>query len=78
MYIALGLQLKVEIDSEVLEVKVPLLFLSTGGFSLRRERRYQQRWLFKLAIASSLASVYGNEETSMMSVVIIMHEVLAP
>ena len=78
MYIELYLQSKVEIDSEVLEVKVPLIFLSTGGFSLRREGRYQQRWLFKLATASSLACVYGNVETSMMSIAIIMHEILAP
>ena len=30
-------------DSEVLEVKVPLAFLGTGGFSLRREGRYPKR-----------------------------------
>ena len=39
MYIELYLKSKVGMDSEVLEVKVPLAFLGTGGFSLRTEGR---------------------------------------
>lgn len=34
------MKFKVGIDSEMFGVKVPLVFLGTEGFSLRREGRY--------------------------------------